>query len=317
MVTKNILFLLFFVYIFPIISMKCILFQNMYNIKAKKHILPYMCNPNSNYLKMSNKVYQNFQWNLFKKSFNGNWNAPYTYIYNSDKTLVNILYNTNYNLTFYDNNTCIWKGKGLRFTEGIKQLYYNQTNLNQNGMVFLFSNCGGHSYRYFDKNKINKIIPIEVNFFHEGVRSMIIIYYIVNDNKKIELDSIQITPFRNNSEYKFIQSVKEIDDIVFHMTNNKWYAERFYYGPNERSYNKQILQQFNIFPYLSNDKNLIKATFEDGLIMIVPKIIPNNEHFKLLFGSLIDNNLYKQLIINYDINGNLTKWVYDTYTLQK
>lgn len=310
MVSKNIInILLFFVYIFPILS-----FQRIYNcfgIKESKSLL--LRNKYSNYIKMSKKEHQKFQWNLFKKSFNGNWISPYTYIYDTDKKLINILYNTQYNITFYENNTCLWKGSGLRFTEGIKELYYNETNLNENGMVFLFSNCGGHSYKNFNNNNINKLIPIEVNFFDKEIRSMIIIYYKVNENKNIELDCIQITPFRNNSHYKYIPFIKKTDDIINHMSDNNWYGERYYYGYNDKSYNKQILQEFNIFPYLSTDNNLMKATFEDGLILIVPKIIPIGQHFKLLFGALMNNNLYKQLVINYDIHGNLTKWVYDVY----
>ncbi len=265
--------------------------------------------------KMSQKEYQKFQWNLFKNSFNAKWHSTQSYIYNSDNTIIDIIPKTKYELTFYQNNTCLWKGSGLRFTKGVKELYYNESNLNNNGMIFLFPGCGGHSYRYFNRSLENKIIPIEVNFFIEDIRSMIIVYYKVS-NTSIMLDSIQITPFRNaskdkiNNQFMYVQSV---EDIVQKMMINNWYGERYSYTPDERNFNKMILNGFNLFPYLSSDKNLVKNTFEDGLVMVVPKIIPFGKHFKLLFGAMMSKNLYKQLIIDYNTDGNLTKWTYDNY----
>lgn len=272
-------------------------------------------------LSMCSKEYQRFQWGLFEKSFNGKWYSPHTYIYNTNSSLMDILPKTKYELTFYPNRTCIWNGTGLRFSDS-KVLYLNESNLNNHGMVFLFPGCGGHALRYFDKslNNSNKLMPIEVNFFHNNTRSMIIIYYKVS-NKSIVLDSIQITPFRNLRETKTYPTIssapilKSPEDVVEHLLNNNWFGERLFYEAGKQYFNKIILNAFNLFPYLSADKNLVKATFEDGLVMVVPKVLPIERHFKLVFGAMMNKKLYKQLIINYNIDGNLTRWTYDTYTI--
>ena len=272
-------------------------------------------------LSMCSKEYQRFQWGLFEKSFNGKWYSPYTYVYNANSEIINILPKTKYELTFYPNRTCIWNGTGLRFSDD-KILYYNESNLNSRGMVFLFPGCGGHASRYFDKtlNDSNKLIPIEVNFFHNNTRSMIVIYYKAC-NKSIVLDSIQVTPFRNLREIKSYPTIssapilKSVEDVVQHLLNNNWYGERLFYEVGKQYFNKMILNAFNLFPYLLSDKNLVKATFDDGLVMVVPRVLPIERHFKLVFGAMMNKKLYKQLIINYNIDGNLTRWTYDTYTL--
>ena len=99
------------------------------------------------------------------------------------------------------------------------------------------------------------------------------------------------------------------------LLNSELQGERYTYEPGRQYFNTLLLDHFNIFPYLSANKNLVKATFDDGLLMVVPKILPIDRHFSLLFGAMMNNNLYKQLIINYNIDGNLTKWTYDIYNL--
>jgi hypothetical protein len=302
-----------------------ILLSNIWNIYGIKFMFStYFGKNNYKYrvkLSICPKEYQRFQWKLFEKSFNGTWCSPYTYIYNTNSEITNILPKTKHELTFYPNRTCSLNGSGLRFSEN-KVLYYNESNFNKYDMMFLFPECGGHSSRYFDKslNNSNKLMPIEVNFFHNNIRSMIVIYYKAC-NKSIVLDSIQVTPFRNlreNKTYPTISSAPilySVNDVVQHLLNNNWYGERLFYDTGKQYFNKMILNAFNLFPYLSPDKNLVKATFEDGLIIIVPKVLPIERHFKLVFGAMMNKKLYKQLIINYNIDGNLTRWLYDTYTL--
>ena len=283
-------------------------------VKPRTYIKASMCS--------SVKDHGRFQWSLFEKSFNGKWTSPHTYVYNSDNTLIDVLPTTKYELTFYENRTCIWNGTGLRYTNGNKILYLNETNLNSHGMVFLFPGCGGHSYRNLNPNKKpGTLLPIEVNFFNNNTRSMIIIYYKAC-NKSLELDSIQITPFRNlrnpnvsYSTFPLAPTQKSVEDIVSKMLDSVCHGERYSYEPGRPYFNTLLLDHFNIFPYLSANKNLVKATFDDGLVMVVPKVVPIERHFALLFGAMMNKTLYKQLVINYNIDGNLTKWTYDIYNI--
>ena len=308
--------ILFIFNIFNVYGIKFLGFSQCFGVKLK-----YLTKAS---MSSATREYQRFQWSLFEKSFNGKWCSPHTYVYDSNKQLIDLLPTTKYELTFYQNKTCLWNGTGLRYTPNNKLLFYNESTLNNHGMVFLFPGCGGNSYRHFDINKKEgSLLPIEVNFFNNNTRSMIIIYYKVG-NKTISLDSIQVTPFRNlrnpNSYYSMYDTpsiLKSVEHVVHKMSTDIWDGERFFYEPNKQYFNKICLNEFNLFPYLSCNKNLLKATFEDGLILIAPKIIPIEKHFSILFGAMMNDKLYKQLMINYDIDGNLTRWVYDIYNISK
>lgn len=309
MITKNIFkYFLFLLSIFPTFCMKFLLFQSNFGVRSTKtYFKPIMCNEkNKNYIRMSKKEHELYQWKIFKKSFEGNWHAPYSYLYDSNKILTDIIYNTNSKITIFNNNTCI-----INNDNNINQLYYYPNTLNINNTVFLFTDCAGKSCKSFNNSDRNTFM-MEINFFYKNIRSVIQIRY-KSYNNNILLDSIYITPFRNKlySNTKYIKELSSIYDFINIMSDNI-YGERFYYNPNKYTYDKMILSSFNLFPYLSTDNNIFKGCFEDGLVVIIPKKITLGEHFKLLFGAYRDNK-YKQLIINYDINGNLTNWIYDSY----
>lgn len=94
-------------------------------------------------------------------------------------------------------------------------------------------------------------------------------------------------------------------------------AVRYYDAIEDRhcEARKLILNGFNLFPYLSCDKNLVKGTYEDGLITVIPKNLPDKIHFKLVFGCKHDNKVYKHLFVYYDIDGNLKKVIYDVFSM--
>ena len=267
----------------------------------------------------SKQEYKQLQWTLFEKSFAGKWCSPRTYVYDTDNKLIDIMPTIKNELTFYKNRTCLCTATDLQCGEN-KEAYYSENNLNKNGMVFMFPGCGGYSSTFLHKG-VHKFIPFEVNFFHNNTRSRIVVIYKVF-KQNIILDSIQITPFRNlsNPNVTYYMNtippiLTSVEDVVRKLMNNNWYGERFCYEFDKQSFNKILLKGFNVYPYLSLNKNLVKATFEDGLVMVVPKVIPTERHFCLLFGVLMNNNLYKQLLMNYNIDGNLTKWSYDTYLI--
>lgn len=221
---------------------------------------------------------------IFKETFSNKWKAPCSFIYNSNNVLTNIA--TPKNISYINNYST----------------------------VFLFPGCCGHSPRLLETND-NKIIPFEINFLEDNIRSEISIFY-----KSGILYNVQITPFRDNTNFykHFIPSLKSTEEVVNIMMNNQWNGIRKYQLPDTKENNNEIiLNGFNLFPYFSGDKNLVKSCYEDGIVMVVPKIIPIGKNFKFVFGSMIDKKIYKQLFINYDIYGNLKKWTYDEFKLQK
>lgn len=294
MITKNILiFLLFTLYnVSTIHGFSMRLVCQCFGFKSSK-----MCCNNQKYVKMSPNEYEGYHTKLFQKSFHDNWRSSYSYVYDSDNTLIGLL-----PVAKYQN----------------KEFFYNKSCVNSHMAEFIFPGCGGKTQRFFDNSIPNKLIPIEVNFFQYNIRSLIILYYKVNENHKIHLDSIQIVPFRNatGSTIGYVPPLKSFDQVIDSMYDS-WYGERTWYEPNEHSVSKRSLKTFNMFPYLSTNKNIIKQVYEDGLVIVVPKEIIAGEHFRMVFGAMVNISEYKQLIMNYNTHGNITRWTYDTYRLTK
>lgn len=249
--------------------------------------------------------YLDVQWNIHRENFQGKWNNSINwYNNNSDYNKPFIRSNNNYELTFINNSTGIYrKNNG-------KIMIITKTNYNSKGSAFMFPsyhNCGGvggqsnRIINYYLSN--NDYFTHEINFFFNKIRLIIIVNYKYNNNK-IRIQSIGIS----NNEYNNYFQIDNIKLLVLLISTWKGYYLSF--SPHMPfNYKRARIEFVDFTPFLLNSNRICKI-YPNNLIISIPKIIDDYNEFSMYYGCLQSPFLYKQLIINYDYDGVLTCWEY-------
>jgi hypothetical protein len=274
------------------------------------------------------------QWILFRQNFEGSWHAPYVYVYgrkSDDGPLdmenhAQVLPATQLEVAFNDRDTGIWKGTGLRFPQGVSEVPISRMTYNLQGRIYIFPGAGGQGSRVMAAahKSVGERFAQEVNFFHESSRCMIVaIYKVVQDAehgpKEAQLDSVQVTPFRKCANGPKAGNARlHVDELIQNLSQTDTVGTRLSFTPQTPldTYAKQHLDAFDARPY--RDGNMVRSTFEDGLVISVPEKIPQNSRFNMTFGAMMHGNsgaAFKEITIHFDQNAEVSRWSFSEYRL--
>jgi hypothetical protein len=157
--------------------------------------------------------------------------------------------------------------------------------------------------------------PHEINFFNRRTRSMIIVVYTIHESPggpRLLLESVAATPFRCQlgCEVGDRQRLPSVEALT--KTLAGWQGQRLSFGPqtplDER---RQPSGAFDPQAFASSPA--VSAVLQDNLALAVPEEIVEGAPFRLTFGCLQQEDLFKQVTIAFDTRGALAQWTLDEY----
>ncbi len=143
---------------------------------------------------------------------------------------------------------------------------------------------------------------------------MIIVVYNINDSPggpRLTLESVAVTPFRCQlgCEVGDRQRLPSLDQLL--STLKGWQGQRLSFGPptplDER---RQPSGEFDPKAFTSS---AVAAVLQDNLVLSVPEEVVEGTPFRLTFGCLQAEDLFKQVTIGFDERGALVQWTFDEY----
>lgn len=156
----------------------------------------------------------------------------------------------------------------------------------------------------------------QINIFYNNTRSIINVNYYNDKCNRLKLNYISISKLRcdlnriNNIRYKIYNIsnlISKIKSWSYCKTNNI----------NSKNIYDISVSKSDLFDceYLINKKDHISNIIINNLVISVPEIIDENKPFSMLFGCLLSDNCYKQIILNYNFNSYLifTEFKFNEY----
>ena len=278
------------------------------------------------------------QWELFKINFRGKWQGKPTW-YMKDKgeecggkldhqtfvaemkatTLpapVLIIDRSQVHIYFLDADTGVWRGKGLRFTQGEKTIPLSRKTYNQSGTAFLFQGVGGQC----SVDTSSNIFITELNFFYERSRSMIIAMYALDSTSgRLLLDSVGVTPFRCGLGCDFPLKPPQsevrgsIDNFIQSLQGKTCRRQwRSYIRALDETDGGELCNYPTSSIELFSDPDRIVQLFDDDLVCSIPADIQAGGACKLVFGCFHTPRYAQMVTLTYDPNGKIER-----YTIEK
>jgi len=284
----------------------------------------------------------NRQWELNMKNFRASWECDMNwYTRSSDATTTNQdlwlhipseeRKDVSYAISFSDEDTGIWDGKGLLFApNGQMKLDLSRAGYNggpgSGGNCLQFPGLGGQSAPVMNPTAadISPKCGHEINFFYGRSRSMIVALWALDAAGKepvLRLSSVGIAPFRDGlaeastREPKVRTCGRPGTGLDMVQAFKGWTGVR-------DVYTRQVKPEGNVVftprPVTFDLDSYTKAPachrFTDNLIFAGPEVIDGKGPFELIFGCQPADNLYKQLTIAFDGSGTLVDWTLDQFS---
>ena len=257
------------------------------------------------------------QWDLNRANFDGRWLGPSRWYQRSKDGVLDlaqpseVIENTSYDISFFDDDTGLWDGSGLKFAPGGTARHPISSKIyNQSGHCWQFSGAGGQSSL--------QVVPgsgrfaHELNFFYGRSRSMLVLIWIEQENRW-HLDAISAVPFRcarsmTTEPYRRIDGLpaqQQLAELI------GWHGEleQLSPGANGLPSTPVTAEPFAIENFQRHD---ITAAFSDGLICSIPETIPEGA-FTLEVGCRVTADRFQQLSLIYDDEHRLHHWQRRTY----
>ena len=257
------------------------------------------------------------QWDLNRANFDGRWLGPSRWYQRSKDGVLDlaqpseVIENTSYDISFFDDDTGLWDGSGLKFAPGGTARHPISSKIyNQSGHCWQFSGAGGQSSL--------QVVPgsgrfaHELNFFCGRSRSMLVLIWIEQENRW-HLDAISAVPFRcarsmTTEPYRRIDGLpaqQQLAELI------GWHGEleQLSPGANGLPSTPVTAEPFAIENFQRHD---ITAAFSDGLICSIPETIPEGA-FTLEVGCRVTADRFQQLSLVYDDEHRLHHWQRRTY----
>ena len=278
-----------------------------------------------------NSAARNRQWELMKRNFLGKWQGTALW-YESDvhgSFVASMkgevlpppslsIPDTEYFIYSLDADTVIWHGKGLKFAPGgEKILNISRATTNASGRSFNIGGAGGQCSVDFKSSSFG----MEINFFHERSRSMIIVLYKPGSTSgKFFLDRICIVPFRCGLGYSFPlkpsqTAVRRSVSTLLAGLSEK--TCRMQWMSHSRALDEtdggevQTMPTRSMLLFEDSDSRLVQS-FDDDLVCSVPLEVTAEQHCELVFGCRHTDHLFQAVTIVYS-NGKLDRNVYEEW----
>ena len=277
------------------------------------------------------------QWELLKTNLRGKWQGT-TKWYKKDKgeenggkleheafiaemkasTLPNpVIFNKKpqYYIYTLDADTVITHGTGLTSTAtGEKIRHLSRKTFNDNGQYFCLKGAVGECYT--DSNM--KFLAVEINFFYERARSMIIPMYTLNSmTNRLLLETVVISALRCGFGYNFPFKLPQsevrgkIEDLIKSLKGKKCHRQMmdsaFVLSSGEEcEYPTKPIQLFF-------DSERVVQLFDDDIVCSLPPDIHPGKECELVCGCFHTATYAQIFMLSYNSNGTvegymLEKW---------
>ena len=143
---------------------------------------------------------------------------------------------------------------------------------------------------------------------------MIIVVYTINDSPggpRLTLESVAATPFRCQLGCKVgdRQRLPSLDQLL--RTLEGWQGQRLSFGPQTPLDERR--RPSGAFDPKAFTSSAVSAVLQDNLVLSVPEEVVEGRPFRLAFGCLQAEDLFKQITISFDEGGALVQWTFDEY----
>ena len=280
------------------------------------------------------------QWELMKMNFRGKWQGKSMW-YKKDKgkeyggkldhqTFIAEMKDTKlpvptlsvdmtqYHIYFLDADTGVWRGTGLRFTQGEKIVPLSRKAYNESGSSFLFQGVGGQC----SVDTSSNTFAAELNFFYERSRSMIIVMYVFDSTSgRLLLDSVGITPFRCGlgCDFPLKTTQSEIRGSVDNLLQSlqaktcrrQW--KSYAHALDEKDGGELCVYPTSSIQLFANRERVVQL-FDDDLVCSIPPDVQAGGECELVFGCFHTPNYAQIVTLTYDSNGKIEQYTQEKWT---
>ena len=256
------------------------------------------------------------QWELMRASFDGDWLGTTTW-YDRNANGIDLNHGmcspteSRYAIRFSDADTGEWHGTGLRFAPGGERRFpLDRHHYNLGHHCWHFPETAGQSS--LEVGESTARAGHEVNFFNGRSRSMLVALYQRQCDGRMILDSIAATPFRCQRARPdpAREQMQSVDALLSAVAGWRGIEQELRPGLQHGAFvSTKGAPEFDANSFCSQDVN---GVFADNLICSLPDEMPKGE-FNLQFGCLSNPKSFAHLIIAYDANHKLSRWVERRY----
>jgi len=257
------------------------------------------------------------QWDLMRASFDGDWLGMTTW-YGRNANGMDLNHGTGspteslYTIRFSDSHTGEWHGTGLQFAPGGERRFpLNRHNYNLGHNCWHFPETAGQSSLEIGGSTTRA--GHEVNFFNGRSRSMLVALYQRQADGRMILESIAATPFRCQRAHldPAREQMGSMDALFSTVAGWPGIEQELRPGMQQETLaaSTHVAPNFDAKNFCLQN---ISGIFVDNLICGLPDVMPKGA-FKLHFGCLLSPNSFTHLIIDYDSNYKLMRWVERRY----
>ena len=272
---------------------------------------------------------RNRQWELFKHNFLGKWQGRGLWYDSDDHTsfVANLRSKElpppskimpEMESSFYslDADTVLFRGKGFRISPGGERKF-SRTTFDELGHRFLIGQTGGQCSVDFKSSSFG----MEINFFHERSRSMIVVLYKPGSTSgKFFLDRICIAPFRCGLGCSFplkpLQTAvrRSVSTLLAGLSEKtcrmQWMSHSHALDETDGG-EVQTMPTRSMLLFEDSDSRLVQS-FDDDLVCSVPLEVAADQDSKLVFGCRHTDHLFQAVTVSYS-NGKLDRNVYERW----
>lgn len=275
------------------------------------------------------------QWELMRKNLSGKWKATTMWYERGDLdhsafvTSLNgeqlppslLVPNTEYHIYFFDADTGIWHGKGLKFAPGgEKKLDISRKNFNKYGKVFCCEGISGQC----DIGLGSSSFGFEVNFLYEHSRSMIVVLYkpaLTSTN--FLLNAVCIAPFRCGNQHDTFplkppqnEIRRSVDALLAGLCDKtcrmQWMSHTHALDETDGG-EVQAMPTKSMLLLSSSDSSRLVQSFDDDLVCSIPVEVVAGQACEFVFGCRHTDKLFRSITITYDCENKLEKEIFERW----
>ena len=264
------------------------------------------------------------QWDLYRGNFDGCWQGRSLWYERGTAAALDLSHpsqvidDTCYDIRFFDDDTGLWEGHGLKYAPGGKARHpIARAVYNQSDHFWQFAGVGGQSSL--------QILPAakrfahEFNFCHGRARTMLVLIWteVSSDEPTSpascwQLDAVSEVAFRcqrHQPPEPLRHGVQNSEALLQSLQG--WRGEQQVLRPGETG---EPSHPADVEPFAASAFACHGLTpgFSDGLICSIPVQLPSGA-FRLEVGCLVAANLFERLSVVYGADQKLQRWERSRY----
>jgi len=202
------------------------------------------------------------------------------------------------------------------YSNNFNRSYNNYNNIDKKQLIYKLLFNDNINAIILNINRYNDFFNNQINFYYNITRSIININYQKNNKNLLDINYITVSALRCGllRTTKLKNKINNISILLYKLKSWKYCKYTFINTNDIFHKNINILKGNNIYDYeyFFNKKDYISNIFIDNLVICIPSII-NNKPFSMLYGCFINDESYKQIVLNYNFNNKLISIEFNEY----